>query len=391
MAKSGLAYVAQGKLHLHPGDGAPRVVESAFGRSLRDRAAQIQNRNAWKTQGFGAKFMGMGMGGRRMPEPDPCDFPILLTSVARGSAPGEVFYSLETREISGVFAVDSSGFERRLFHTADYRVRDLAIHPDGSAIAVSVSQGSMAANIAVLNGDGSDMNDVSEGDSLDLAPHWEPGPRRRLVFQSAGLGRDVSGRLSGRSPFTVQRLDLESGDLQCLAEDPAADFVGPQVAPDGALYYVRRPFGNKAPSSRPLTALKDAALLPFYVVLGILGFLTYFAALFGRKRPGWASPEERASTVEQIQVWGETIAVGRDTREKPEEGGDAPSLVPSSWQLVRQSADGAEVLAKGVLSFDIGLDGSVLYSNGRAVHRIAPDGGTERVHVGKLIQQVATL
>ncbi|HMD71031.1 MAG TPA: hypothetical protein VKF41_06780, partial [Bryobacteraceae bacterium] len=168
-------------------------------------------------------------------------------------------------------------------------------------------------------------------------------------------------------------------------------FLGPQVASGGALYYVRRPFGDKPSGARPLGALKDAALLPIDVVLGILGFLTYFAALFGRKRPGWPSPEQRAGAVGQIQVWGETIAIGQAPREGARDGGDAPSLVPSSWQLVRQSPAGAEVLAKGILSFDIAPDGSVLYSNGRAVHHIGPDGATERVHVGNLIQQVAAL
>ena len=385
-----LAYVAQGRLHLHAGDSAPRVVESAFGRSLRERAAEIQNRNAWKTQGFGAKFMGLS--GRARPELPAGDFPILLTSVARGSAPGEVFYSLETREISGVFAVDASGFERRLFHTADFRVRDPAVHPDGSAIAVSVSQGAMAANIAVLKGDGSDFRDVSEGDSVDQAPHWNPGPQRQLVFQSAGLGRDASGRLSGRGPFTVQQLDLETGELRCLAEDPGADYLGPQVAPDGDLYYIRRPYGTRTPNAGPLAALKDAALLPFDLVIGILKLLSFAATLSrGGKRP-WASPDESNNPAEQFRVFGETVAISRAEREERKDAGEVPSLVPSTWQLIRQTPAGQRVLGSGIVSFDIAPDGSVLYSNGRSVHRVDPDGvRTERVHVGNLIQQVAAL
>jgi hypothetical protein len=50
------AYLEQGKLRLHAG-GAGVTVESEFGRSLRERAAQIQHRHAWKTQGRGAQFM----------------------------------------------------------------------------------------------------------------------------------------------------------------------------------------------------------------------------------------------------------------------------------------------------------------------------------------------
>jgi hypothetical protein len=383
-----LAYVAQGKLHLHAGAGAPRVVESAFGRSLRERAAQIHNRRAWKTQGFGASFMGLNQRNRQ--EPDAGDFPIMLTSVARGSTPGEVLYSLETREISGVFAVDSTGFERRLFHTADFRVRDLAVHSDGTTIAASVSHGSMAANIAVLNGDGSDLREVSDGDSIDLAPHWDPGRPGRLVFQSAGLGHKPAGRLSGRGPFAVQQLDLESGELQCLAEDPGSDFLGPQMAPNGSLYYIRRPYGNKAPGVHPLDALKDTLLLPFHLVFGILKIMSIVAMLYSQKRPPWNGSGPGDDAVDQIQVWGETITVGRVSREKRDSEGDAPSLVPASWQLMRQSSAGKEVVANGVLSFDIAPDGSVLYSNGRAVYCIDPDSPrTQRIFVGEMIQQVA--
>jgi hypothetical protein len=385
-----LAYIAQGSLHLQGSEGAPRVVESAFGRSLRQRAAEIRNRQAWKTQGFGAQFMGRGRQGA--PEPAADEMFIALTSVARGSVPGEVFYSLETAEISGVFAVDSEGIERRLFHTADIRVRDLAIHPDGSAIAASVTHDGVGANIAALDGNGANLREVSEGDSLDRAPHWVPGQRRRLVFQSAGLGRDSSGRWSGRSPFTIQQLDLESGELICLADDPDSDFLGPQVTPDGSLYYIRRPFRKPASGAKPIDALKDTLAMPFQVAFGILGFLSLFAAFYGRKRPNWTVQGQNERGPEQIKVWDEMIPVGRSAGEERRGEGDAPSLVPSSWELIRQSSAGKEVLANGTLSFDIGPDGSILYSNGWTVHRIGPDSlRSERVFSGEMIEQVAAL
>jgi hypothetical protein len=365
-------------------------VESVFGRSLQERAAEIQNRRAWKTQGSGAQFMDLNRGIR--PAPDADDFAILLTSVARGSAPGEILYSLETVDISGVFAVDSNGLERRLFHTADFRVRDLAVRPDGTAIAASVTHGSMAANIATLNGNGSDLREVSDGDSVDLAPHWEPGERHRLVFQSAGLGRDASGRLSERGPFAVQRLDLESGELECLADESDCDLLGPQVAPDGSLYYVRRPFAHKRAAAHPLDALKDALLFPFQVALGFLTFVSLFGIIAGAKRPEWTGLGKRDRAVQQVNLWGEMMPVCCATPEKRHDEADAPSLVPSSWQLVRQSSAGKEVLANGILSFDIAPDGCLLYSNGRTVHSIDPAGpSVQRIFHGDMIQQVAAL
>ena len=40
------AYLSQGQLHLKLGEDPLRPVDSRFGQSLRDRAAQIQNRNS---------------------------------------------------------------------------------------------------------------------------------------------------------------------------------------------------------------------------------------------------------------------------------------------------------------------------------------------------------
>ena len=385
-----LAYLAQGKLHLH-GEGAPQTVESPFGRSLRDRAAQIHHRHAWKTQGRSAQFMrGMLWPAQ---ESDPAEFRIAITSVTRGRTEGELLYSLETDEISGVFAVNAEGVEQRLFHTADFRVRGIAVHPDGGAIAVSVFHHNMTANIAVLNVEGADFSEASEGDSVDLAPRWAPGPRRRLVFQSAGLGRDAAGRFSGLGPFTVQQLDLDSGELECLAEEPESDLLGPQVTADGTLYYIRRPYASTRVAFDPWSVVKDTALFPFRMSYAIFQFFNFFSMRYtGRPLSTSRGAAQRAPDLKQMMVWGNLIDADRAVRENRLGDADAPSLVPASWQLVRQSAGGKKVLARGVLSFDIARDGAILYSNGSAVHRTEPAGDTaERVLVGSMIEQVAAL
>src|SRR5450755_3861390 len=118
MPDTPLAYLAQGKLHLR-GEGGAGTLDSAFGRSLRERAAQIQHRHAWKTQGRGAQFMT----GALWPDQsrDPGEFRIAITSIAGGREPGELLYSLETDDVSGIFRVNGDGVEQRLFHTADFR------------------------------------------------------------------------------------------------------------------------------------------------------------------------------------------------------------------------------------------------------------------------------
>ena len=323
---------------------------------------------------------------------DPCEFRIAVTSVCRGRNPGEVLYSLETDEISGVFALDAAGVEQRLFHTADFRVRNVAVHPDGTSIAISVAHDRVTSDIAILDQDGSNLREVSEGDSIDQSPRWVPGAGRRLVFQSAGIGRDSAGRYSESGRFAVQLLDLDSGDIECLAEDPDADLLGPQMDATGALYYIHRPHKKKS-GVDPVGIAKDTVLFPFRMSYAFFQFFNFFSMRYtGRPLATSKGAAQQTPDLKRMMLWGNLIDADRAARESRFGDADAPSLVPPSWKLVRQSSTGKQVVAEGVLSFDIAADGSVLYSNGSAVHRIESDAGrSERLLVGQMIEQVAAL
>jgi hypothetical protein len=388
-----LAYLSQGKLHFR-GNGAPETVESAFGRSLRERAVQIHHRHSWKTQGCGAQFMNGGFAWP-LQGADPGAFRVAITSVAPGRNPGELLYALETDDVSGIFAVDANRVEQRLFHTADFRVRHIALNEDRMTLAASIFHNNFTSKIAVLQVEGTDFFEATDGDSIDMAPRWIAGHRRRLVFQSAGVGRDSAGRVAGLGPFAVQQLDLDSGDMETLAEDPDGDLLGPQKTGDGTLYYIRRPYQNgKRGSNNPVYALKDAVLFPFRMATAIFQFFNFFSVRYtGKPLATSKGAAQRHPDLKQMMIWGNMIDADRAASENRFGDPDAPSLVPSSWQLVRRSPGGTtDVLAKGILSFDVGPDGSLLYSNGSAIHRMAPGGGNvERIVVGKMIEQVTAL
>jgi hypothetical protein len=371
------------------GNGAATTVESAFGRSLRERAAQIQHRHAWKSQGRGAQFMGGAMWANQ--DAGAAEMPISITSVARGRSAGQLLYSLETDAISGVFVSEPSGEERRIFHTADFRVRHLAPSPDGETLAASIFHPkSMTANIAMLQVEGSEFREITEGDSQDAAPRWElESSRKRLVFQSAGLGRDAAGRFLALGPYAVQQLDFDSGDIETVAEDAEADLLCPQKIA-GELYYIRRPHETGQRKLSPLTALKDTALFPFRMGLAFFQYFNFFSMRYtGKPLATSKGAAQRQPDLKQMMIWGNLINATEAAQQKLGDA-DAPSLVPHSWQLVRRSSNGAkDVLAKGVLSFDLAKDGSVIYSNGSAIYRLPAGGRAERIFAGSLIEQVA--
>jgi hypothetical protein len=290
--------------------------------------------------------------------------------------------------------VDSAGIEQRVFHTADFRVRHVALSPDGSTIAASIFHHNVTSNIAVLQMEGTDFFEATDGDSFDLAPRWVPGPGRRLVFQSAGVGRDGGGRFAGLGPFTVQELNLDSGEMAILAEQEGHDLLGPQKTADGDLYYIRRPHESGKRKLSVFSALTDTALFPFRMAHAIFQYFNFFSMRYtGKPLATSRGAAQRQPDLKQMMVWGNLIDADRAARENRMGDAEAPSLVPSSWQLVRQSAAGeTDVVAKGILSFDIAGDGSLVYSNGSAIHRrVAGGGREERILVGNMIEQVTAL
>lgn len=104
-----VAWLSQGKLFAKlEGGGDPIEIESPYAQSVRVRATKIARRNAWKTQGRGARFM-MGLGGAFADEAlerDPGAIPIHFTGLCRGPQAGQVAYTLSSGVVSGLFLYD---------------------------------------------------------------------------------------------------------------------------------------------------------------------------------------------------------------------------------------------------------------------------------------------
>jgi hypothetical protein len=382
-----IAWLAQGKVRLKQPGEPPRTVESRFGQSIRDRVVRSQQRHAWKMGGEGDKFLSSVMLWGRAPK-DPAAVRIAITSLCRGSAAGQMLYSLETDELCAVLSLENLGEEeRRLWNKNDKRISHLCVASDG-AVACSVRHPFGTANIAVRLNDDSGFGEVTEGDSLDTAPRWIPGDGRGLVFQSAGIGRDRHGNFAGLAPFSIQHLDIDSGDMKTLAEDSANDLLTPQITSDGTLYYIRRPY-TTGRELNPLRLLKDIALFPFRLGYAVFHYLQVFSMIYtGKKLTGAGGPQARQLDTKEMMIWGNRVST--ESMAKTED--DAPDLVPKSWQLVRERKSyDPEVLAKGVLAYDLAPDGSVVYSNGSAIFTRDPQGRTQRVHVERLIEQVAII
>ncbi|HET6420455.1 MAG TPA: hypothetical protein VFG19_09885 [Geobacteraceae bacterium] len=384
-----IVYLAKGKVHLLEDGKAPKVIESKFGQTVRDRAVRIIQRDAWKNEGSGARFMSgrllWGDAGR-----DPAEMRIAVKSLSRSPESDRLLYALETDDMGGIFSISTCDLEeQRLFHHAKYFVEHLCAAPGHGLIACAVRNRGGTANIAIMKADGSDLKEVTEGDSVDLAPSWMPGRPMELLFQSAGVGRDSAGIYRDLGPFSICSLDLTRGEIVSLAENPRCDFLGPRMSEDGALFYISRPYKPAAPAASPLQAFKDFLLFPFRLLFAVFQWLNFFTARYtGRPLTTAGGPRKEGADIRQMMIWGNLINANEAIRAKYRDTGEVPGLVPATWQLVREKAGHREVLAKGVLSYDLCVDGSIVYTNGNAIYRREPEGNCRKLHVDDGIEQV---
>ena len=317
---------------------------------------------------------------------------VAITAVTKGSNQGQLFYALDTITVGGLFSYDvESGKENRLFHRENLHIGDLCQSSDHETLACSQQLPNGTAQIGICRK--SDVEVVTEGDSLDKAPSWVPGSRKQLVFQSAGIARNANGYPVGLGPVSIQKLDLESGQMTSLKEEGEYDFLSPKVDKEGYLIFIRRPYEKPGAGGYPLSKLLlDGLLFPFRLARALFHYLNFFSLIYSKKPLTTASgPKTEGPDQRTLLLQGKIIDAEKAMREGTKEEG-ITSLVPSSWQLIKRDSAGNEtVLAKAIVSFDIDADGNVVYSNGNAIYRIDGSGQPELILKANVVESLVVL
>jgi hypothetical protein len=384
-----LTYLSQGKLFVKDDEQEARQIESHFGQEVVARALRTQQRNEWKARKEGTPFGGSMLWGVQQENPRATQ--VAITGITRGEDADTVFYLLDTETTGGLFRYNwQENSERRLFHKENFRVRDLDWHLEQHLIVGSQSFQNGAAHIITMNAEGRDLRQHTEGDAVDEAPTWVPGPARRILFQSSGIARNQQGLYRGLGPYIIQELDLERHTLNTLLEDSSYDFLCPRMDTRQNLYFIRRPYESLHQPKYGLTqGLLDFLLFPLRLLRAIFHFLNFFSLAFSQKPLTTASgPKITSDDEKTLYLRGRIIDVQKSLREA-EKNHEAPSLVPKSWELVRRGPTGAEdVVAKGVLAFDLTTAGTVVYTNGSAIYQVDSQNKARQIAKGALIEQL---
>jgi hypothetical protein len=379
-------FLGNGKVHFVNAGGTVFPLESSYAADLTAKALKAQERHGWKAEASSRNFLtGPSLWGKQS-EGEP--LAIVFTSIAAGKRSDEFLYTLKTDHLCAICSVrGEAAEEQRLWNHQSKRLAHLHIHPALGHIVCSSEKPNGCAHIVIRTVEDGALSEVTEGDSIDTAPRWIPGEKMAVVFQSAGIGRTKDGHFAGIGPFAIHTLDVESGELKTVVEDTGFDFLTPRTLADGTLYFIKRPYTGNMHASF-FDHVKDFFLFPFRMAAAVFGFLNFFSMMYsGRQLKTVRTADAKEMPVPQMMIWGNLIKAQRADADNPN-----PGLVPKSWQLIRRRANGSEdVVASGVACFDVADDGRILYSNGRVITELTPDGKKEKLAENAFVQAVEYL
>ena len=376
----GLAFLSNGLLFFREPGGALQQLHSPYAQEAEDRRERAKQRHGWKK---GTAWGISGRGGMR--DFDPAARPTQATSAVFERS-GDLLYFLKEEAVGGLFRREAaSGNEQRIFLKQGLHLSDLTLAPEGDRLAAA-SQNGPTCNVILVGIDGNGMREVTGGDSIDTAPTWIPGVPHRLLFQSCGLARNEEGFVVAQGPATIQTLDMQTGTVSAVLDDPRFDHLRPRVCSAGNLHFIRRP--HEASSYGTSNLLLDTLLFPFRLLRAVFHYLNFFSMVYSRKPLTSASGPELSADAKDILLQGRRIDAQKALREARSANG-IPSLVPASWELVRRDAQGREqVLATHVASYDLGADGTIVHTNGRGVFVLEPGGGERLALTEALVADV---
>ena len=376
-----IAFIERGKIYFRGPGQEVTEIQSPYVQGAMDRMEKSRQLHGWKEgTTFGVSATGDMRGGAR------ANVDIQALSVQFAS-PGRIIYSLGSDNMGGLFAQElSDGTEDRLLHKQNLALQDLALSPDGARLLCAAHAKNGCANIAVLNADGSDYQEISAGDTVDTHPAWIPGEPDAVLYQSSGIARDPGGFAVAQGPAAIYMLNMSNGELEPIREDQDWDFMQPKVGPDGSLFFIRRPYDAQKYNASNLFV--DSLLFPFRLLRAVFHYLNFFSLMYSRKPLTSASGPKVEADLRELMIKGKRFDAEQALRSGKKVCG-VPSLVPASWQLVRRTKHGDEsILANHVAAFDVAPDGSLIFSNGFGVFAMDSQTAASPFFDGKLIANV---
>lgn len=345
---------------------------------------QSNDSQQWKKSGYGAAFRGevQSGGGERV------DAYINSLAFVKDE---EALYTFSVNDMSGMYKKNFSlekDSEAHVVHSNVTEFLGIDYNEKTEVAITSIKNDAVKADLAVVDVKNGDYRAVTGGDSKDSNPSFSAHKPNTVLYDTSGVGRDYGGRFVAYAPAAIASLDLNSMQITDIYGDENYSYICPKDDKDGNIYCIRRPVKDK----KKRNLFIDILLIPWRILQAIYYFLESFVMLFTgktftEKTENPTKGRERNSR--QIIIDGKRIEADKEFKRNQKNKDKLAGFIPQSWQLVKLVSGGeAQTIKKGVSSFDILDDGSIVCCNGRHV-MLVKDGKTEKIASGSAILQVS--
>ncbi|MCI8434548.1 MAG: hypothetical protein HFK10_01095 [Clostridia bacterium] len=352
-----------------------------------ETGTQLSAQRAWKNSGYGARFRGETA---ELPEEQRID--AFINSVNL-TAPNQAFYTFSVNEVSGLYKKDFAAEKYPEAHVVHARNIEFLASSTNAAgeCAVAVRTDGLTGHIAELDLSSGDWRLLTGGDCYDNNPSFSRKNPDRILYDSAGVGRDYAGNFVAYADRSLFYIDRATRNVDEILKKDGKSLIKPKEDADGNLYFIEKPTKYKTKKSN---LFLDILLIPVKILVAIYRFLETFVMMFTGKTftSHDANPTKgREQNSRQIVIDGNRINVDKEYKRNCKNADKECGIVPAGWQLTVRRPDGSEtVLKKGVTAYDL-TDEGIVYTNGKRVYLLDKTGKTQKLAEGKLILQVAVL
>ena len=343
--------------------------ESGFILNYKENARRILANTAWKRNGSGASLRGEYEFSNAY---DGEESPAFLNGVTFTDKENTLAYSFTVGQSSGIYYKDFSREredETHFIHSNSEEFLSLSCDKKEGNMLATMRKNGDVCTCPVLFTPGGDYNGLTDCDSKDENPSFSPTDGK-ILFNSAGVGRNERGEFVSYGNSGVYRLDPLTLELENLKEDKNFSYVKPKRDTKGNLYAIKRPVKEKS----GVNPLLQILLIPVRIIEAIVGFVQFFVIMFAGKtlvsgKEGGNNPtKKREKTQSEIFVEGNRIQVDKELKRNARFQDKDYGFIPRSWQLMRLEKDGGETLLKqGVADYALGKEG-VYCTDGKNIY-----------------------
>ncbi len=356
-------------------DGSVRTLPSSFIENYKKNAEQIARSNEWKQSGFGAQFT------QSTPiEVPPDKYESAINGICL--VDNTLYYSAQIQSSSGILSKNTDNEklpEGHIIHDNNAEYGDIDVSLDGKTLVSSIKNDAFSSNIALFSLVDGGYISVTGGDSKDTNPSFSLKNGSKILYSSAGIGRNFDGDFVKYAPSIICSYDIDTREVKDEVFDEKHSLILPKEDNEGNLYYIERPAKEKL--KKPNLFL-EILLIPFRLIYAIYKFLEAFVKIFTGK--GFTTKTEgdnpgKQKSERDIIVDGYKVQARENLQKSEKRKEKFPGYAPSDWVLKRKNLDGTITeIQKGVISYDLD-ENSIVYTNGKSVIRLFSDGKSEKI------------